>query len=58
MIGRLPDRRGPKEKSTMIHDRKGLISMNPTQSLNEFVITLGNDAWWFDHNRSLYLYHF
>jgi len=38
---RLPDRTGPKEKSTMIHDRKGLISMDPTKSLNEFIITLG-----------------
>ncbi|CAF4195974.1 unnamed protein product, partial [Rotaria sordida] len=38
---RLPDIAGSKEKSTIIHDRKGLISMDITKSINEFIITLG-----------------
>lgn len=43
-IFRLPDRTGPKEKSPTLHDRKGLISMDPAKSLNEFIITLGYNA--------------
>ncbi|CAF1077622.1 unnamed protein product [Rotaria sordida] len=38
---RLPDIAGSKEKSTIIHDRKGLISMDITKSINEFIIILG-----------------
>ncbi|CAF3619238.1 unnamed protein product, partial [Rotaria socialis] len=38
---KLKDRTAPKEKSRIVHDRKGLISMDPTNSLNEFIITLG-----------------